>query len=92
MYPYSTKSSLITLIDMFYIVKSLYIPTAERSECVTVISNTSVIAMTESVKKLYSCPGAENIGKRYFSPPDYVTRNLIGQLGNIDFAITNFNP
>ena len=28
---------------------------------------------------------------KYFSPPDYVTRNLIGQLGNIDFAITNFN-
>ena len=27
-----------------------------------------------------------------FSPPDYVTRNLIGQLGYIDFAITNFNP
>ena len=30
--------------------------------------------------------------KVIFSPPNYVTRNLIGQLGNIDCAITNFNP
>ena len=29
---------------------------------------------------------------KYFSQPDYVTRNLFGQLGNKDYAITNLNP
>ena len=29
---------------------------------------------------------------KYFSPSDYVTRNLFGQLGNKDYAITNLNP